>query len=1494
MSLERGGRGDKSGNRYEDRFFAQLVLELLLERLVSIEVEPLGREGVGVEYIATAPDGERRYYQCKGSNGIQSSWRPCDLDNHTVFQNAKAHILSGKKHAYYFISPIPYDELDSLCNRARTCNGSEAAFREQVTNSSLRKWQKHCAEKFQETGTQLVYLLSHCYFELEPIGEEHRRRLESLISIIFVENDSCSASAIRVLLERFANDQSYWGKPICELNIVNWLESQGVHRRIMRQDPSCLHRILELNRTYVERFQSIGSMLIHRIETDKVLEQIRSGKSVILQGSAGAGKSGCIQEVIQVLKDSEIPFLVLSLDKDQPERSPDQYGCLLDLPDSPVAALYRIAGGQRCVLIFDQLDALRWTNSRTSTMLDVCKAMIRQTQEFNHHEGGQISCIFAVRTFDYETDPGLRNLLNPSRDDKTQQLRWETITIGLLSKAHVQSVTGDSYPKLSVRLQTLLQTPSNLYIWTQIKSEVKNTVTTLFQLMDEWWQQTLTDCESKGVAINATTQCYNQLITSMRSRESLFVPLLQITDRTAIDALVSCGVLKKVEGKVFFCHQSFLDYFLAVDNLNRLCSGEQITAFLGSIDKQTPDVRYQLLMLLQYLSKVDHKMFLRACQDLLESPDVRYYFRCCAFEVLGQSDYPNRNDWELLSAYYQNPEWHSQIVRAVFWGHPAFIRLLFESAPNYPWHKTEGNRLLRSIVQEDPELVWTILQKPEMDVLQPNELYEIVGQCTSQSSNVFSMRINLLLNNVGLLQDDFALYDLIAHGCVQAIPVIKVWILSGPDYRKNVHFLDETISKSYVEQNCEQIVTELLPAVLEVAETESKSRYMSDWSSKGALVTAERQIVQFIQFALNQLAEKEPKHFFQCVSLWTHIESPIKQELFLHAMEYLPLDSSDEVLQWLLSDFDRNAFEETGIEKNQLSCSQRIIQRFSPYCSETTFIKLEQTLMHWSPPVEEMRTTYQYRMRCHKAEGGGNYYNSFWGDLQSILLSALFPDRTAKTTKELIEVLKRKFPESSHKFDIFRIGMAHYVSSPIEGHLDRISDKSWLRIISNMSEYPPERNGERRNSGIESTPPMFARSLSTAAKKEPVRFAALSLSFPQNVSEEFVDAVVNALDSSEVPLPLTCKVLRRFCQKPSAQLAISFSHVLLKRATEDWPTDILQKLIEIVDCYKDSEPEFYSFDSHKKSDKLSCEDLLQGSINCVRGCAFEAIGELLWNQTNLAFQFEKVVKRAVEDENPAILFAVMDCAVPWYNIDKAFSKILFDQLLERDLRTLGARQAFDLLYRFYEIDSKFYTSKLKNACQSSINDLKKRAAEMIAVMIVTNHWTVENLMELPLNDQQADAICRQAVIYFNSDDSHACCKRLLLHLADCSTKLPSLSLLFINERIQVQRDKNFLMKLLKKSTKNRLEVDILHYLKENDISSIDCADVLLAVCKSFLDSPENNFGYHMEDIISCVARLFHAGKENPSILRTCLDIWDAIYHRSPLSVQPLSDLLEQG
>jgi len=423
----------------------------------------LGREGDGVEFVVAAHDGERRYYQCKGANGANTKWNPHDLNRHSVFKHAKEHILSGKNHTYYFISPVPYDELDTLCNRARSCCGTEESFAEQVSNPTLRKWKSHCETEFQEAGKQLIYLLSQCHFELEPTGEERCRELESLISLLFVEDFSHTVTTIRILLERFANDRAYWGKQIFASDVVKWLEQQGIHQRMRGQDTRCIPRIQELNRTYAERFLAIGSDLIHRTETNEVLQYILAGTSVIVLGNAGTGKSGCLQEVIHTLDGQGIPYLSLSLDKELPAQSPDQYGRFLDLPDSPVSTLFRVAGGRRCVLIFDQLDALRWTNSRTSSMLDVCKAMLRQVQQFNRWENGQSSCVFAVRSFDYETDLGLQSLIKPTRRDEEDQILWEKITVGPLLETDVQNVVGETYPRLSSRLKTLLRTPSNLY-----------------------------------------------------------------------------------------------------------------------------------------------------------------------------------------------------------------------------------------------------------------------------------------------------------------------------------------------------------------------------------------------------------------------------------------------------------------------------------------------------------------------------------------------------------------------------------------------------------------------------------------------------------------------------------------------------------------------------------------------------------------------------------------------------------------------------------------------------------------------------------------------------------------------------------------------------------------------------------------------------------------------------------------------------------------------
>ena len=108
MSLETGGRSDKIGNQYENRYFAKSLLELISESITSIEVEPLGPEGNGIEYIVISQNGERRYYQCKAANGINLKWKPVDLNRYSIFKTAKEHILRQENNHFYFISPVPY------------------------------------------------------------------------------------------------------------------------------------------------------------------------------------------------------------------------------------------------------------------------------------------------------------------------------------------------------------------------------------------------------------------------------------------------------------------------------------------------------------------------------------------------------------------------------------------------------------------------------------------------------------------------------------------------------------------------------------------------------------------------------------------------------------------------------------------------------------------------------------------------------------------------------------------------------------------------------------------------------------------------------------------------------------------------------------------------------------------------------------------------------------------------------------------------------------------------------------------------------------------------------------------------------------------------------------------------------------------------------------------------------------------------------------------
>ena len=291
-------------------------------------------------------------------------------------------------------------------------------------------------------------LLSRCFFEQYITGTEAEQDLEEYIGILFTGK----ASAVRVLLEQYANDIGCYGVKITAKDVIDYLEKKNIHVRNYHGNETVLSRIHTLNSTYWDFYHAIRKTLVHRTATDIIIRSIEDGHSVILHGMAGTGKSGCLEETILYLKQTGTLYLSVKLDKHVPRISADDYGQDLGLPESPVCCLATLAARKPCVLILDQLDALRWTSNHSSDALDVCKEFIQQAEAINRYSEGKISIVFASRTFDLENDRGLKELFASS--DSHSALQWIKVNVSQFTKDDVVQVIGQTYNHFSPRLKS--------------------------------------------------------------------------------------------------------------------------------------------------------------------------------------------------------------------------------------------------------------------------------------------------------------------------------------------------------------------------------------------------------------------------------------------------------------------------------------------------------------------------------------------------------------------------------------------------------------------------------------------------------------------------------------------------------------------------------------------------------------------------------------------------------------------------------------------------------------------------------------------------------------------------------------------------------------------------------------------------------------------------------------------------------------------------------
>lgn len=1507
MSVESGGRADKYGNEYEKRYLAKILLSLINEKIVSVTVEPVGVEGV--EFFAEEKDGKKCYYQCKLSNMTNDSWTVSDLKRRNIFNNIKQILLQDEKAMYYFVSPLAYNELDELCKRAGT-NSSVGEFRLQLGNKKIKKAFDDCIVAFgldkdsDVNIERMRYLLSRCNFVRYLFDSETQKDFDELISMTLTGN----VAHARVILENYVDANGKYGTKITKQDLVSYLENSGIKIRNYGNDNRIYSRLNALNCIYWGNFQAISDKLIHRSITDKIIGEVEVGNSIILHGKAGSGKTGCLQELINYLRKESILYLALKLDKNILRGSADSFGKNLNLPESPVHCLATLAAGKKCVLILDQLDALRWNSNFSADALNICKEMFFQAESINKHEKGRIIIVVASRTFDLETDRAVENLF--ISEDKTG-LKWSKIKVDLLDPKDVKGIIGDEYDKLTPRLRKLILTPSSLYIWSKLDvSERNNSIKSVFELMNKWWIQINKKCIDSGIENNELVRCKDKIVNLMENSGLFFIQQSLVADfPNAVEALVSNGLITyyDISKKISFTHQSFLDYFIISKYMEEIYQQKVLPDLIGDWNKQIPTSRYRLVSVLQNLMDSDTELFIRQACAILESGKVRFYFKCTVFEVIGQCEFENKEIFKIVDTYLAKKEWTKFVERSVLLGHDIFVKHFLS---NKIAISDNTLTLLRSICEKAPDYVAEVLspyalQSKEMD---KKIYYTLCHTVTNDSEKMFALRKKILANNPEFFEDCYCITDAILNSSIRAIDLIEILLDNFPEEKKeNIYLPINNNLYDYVKKYYKTIIEHLYRKVFDLTREfnpvwpENKFLYSLDckiWINQKYTISFPRKVVLIVKLAFIEYAQSEPVKFIKFINSINTPVSGIIHEIISEAICSLDVECSDWAIEWLLKDFDKKIFVFSADEEDYLCITKKIIEKFSQHCNKKNYIALENRICEWHEPAKRMAEIY--KMRLEQKHNHDAYFYTYWGHLQKSILPYMAQARLSEYSKKMLEYLNRnQYIQLPYFYSGFIMGELREIVSPVRDKADKLSDKTWLQIIA-VPQGQIKGHWTTKKDSLEYEQVsewQFASAIGTQARKHPERFANLLLKFPDSCYSGYISNILFELGSGEsektVEENLLFRIIKRFGRSENSEIALGVIRIIEKYSEIEWPIEVLDILKEMALNYPNSESE-KSCKTEAEKEYEPVEKILNRSFNCVRACAIRTIALLIFNNKDYGGFFKDTIISAISDRNNSVWMAAMSCVFAYYNIDSEFSFDIFKELVNKDLRVLMTHNCWDFISRQYKEHTKFIQEKLIEACSSVYKDLAEYIAGLLCALAIyfNDNKALEFIISKPLSIEQKRRICNQAISSFDKSNYKENSKRILSSMIDnTSEKLIELGRLFSERRLSINSDTEFILYLMKSEHGKYLFDNLIEYMNSTEDDICDYAPLLFEISKTVLpEIADAGIYFHLEYFTKCVLRIYDRGDFDTKSI--CLDIWDSLFMNNLYSANTIPDMID--
>jgi hypothetical protein len=547
----RGGSAAKYGARYEDRWCAVCAMRVLAEDASAIYIERPGPEYEGFEFSIETDTGIE-YHQVKRQRTGRGGWTLSALSKEGVL-GAFASRLHEADSVCVFVSASEAPELEELDGRARNAESLQQ-FTSQFLESG--KWRSHFEWLTKEWDSSEEWCWQAlCRVRVRTMDEgslAERVALETEVRLAG-QHKSAPAAVVEVLrdsVNKRLTADALWGL----------LERKGLRPNPLTTSDLGAVALRDVN----ERFRRsrvngrIAGRLIPRTEADQLREAIADQRVVLVQGSAGMGKSEVLSELLERLDEEGIPHLAIRLDRLKRSASVAQIGQELDLPAAPPVVLSAAAAGAQSVLVVDQLDAISTTSGRNPEFLDAVEEMLRLALA-----DPKMSVVLACRSFDASNDARIRGLFEPLEE----QAR---VTVGPLAGEQVRSLLeelGVDPKALTSELLELCSVPLHLSLMGQITARGAEDVRglkTLNDLYGRFWDDKQIEIRQALGRDTKWTEVLDPIVHRMSEEPALEAPR-QVVDslKADVDAMLSSNVLIEEDGRLAFFHETFFDYVFA-------------------------------------------------------------------------------------------------------------------------------------------------------------------------------------------------------------------------------------------------------------------------------------------------------------------------------------------------------------------------------------------------------------------------------------------------------------------------------------------------------------------------------------------------------------------------------------------------------------------------------------------------------------------------------------------------------------------------------------------------------------------------------------------------------------------------------------------------------------------------------------------------------------------------------------------------------------------